>query len=75
MYKTRSKFLSQTSSMSLLPAGDALGAIETQLRAGEKVAPGWLNNLQKLKTNCIIALTEHMEKPPTPLSTAQIDIK
>jgi hypothetical protein len=75
MYKPRSKFLSQTTSMGLLPAGDALGAIETQLCAGEEVGPGWLNALEKLKTDSIIVLIEHMEEPPTPLSTVQVDIK
>jgi len=49
-------------SVGLMPAGDALGAIETKLRAGEEVPPGWLNELEKLKTDSIIALTERMEK-------------
>lgn len=48
-------------SVGLMPAGDALGAIETKLRAGEEVLPGWLNELETLKTKSIIALTEQID--------------
>ena len=62
-------------SVGLMPAGDALGAIETKLRAGEEVPPGWLNELEKLKTDSIIALTEQMEEPSNLSSKVQIDTK
>jgi len=60
-------------SVGLRPAGDALRAIETTLRAGEEVPPGWLRSLEKLKTDSIIALTEKMEEPLIPSSVVQID--
>ena len=62
-------------SVGLMPVGDALGAIETKLRAEEKVPQGWLNALEKLKTDSIIALAELIEEPPTPSSKVQIDTK
>ena len=62
-------------SVGLMPVGDALGAIETKLRAEEKVPQGWLNALEKLKTDSIIALAELIEEPPTPSSKVQIETK
>jgi signal transduction histidine kinase/FixJ family two-component response regulator len=62
-------------SVGLMPAGDALAAIETKLRAGEEVPPGWLNVLEKLKTDSIIALAAQMEEPPTPPAIDQTDTK
>jgi CheY-like chemotaxis protein len=62
-------------SVGLMPAGDALGAIETKLRAGEDVPPGWLNALEKLKTDSIIALTEKMDEPPIPSPIDPFDTK
>jgi signal transduction histidine kinase/CheY-like chemotaxis protein len=53
-------------SVGLLPAGDALRAIETQLRAGEEVPPGWLNTLETLKNQSIIALAAQMKETPNP---------
>lgn len=62
-------------SVGLMPAGDALGAIETKLRAGEEVPPGWLNALEKLKTDSIIALTQRMEEQSASSPKIQTDTK
>jgi len=62
-------------SVGLMPAGDAVGAIETKLRAGEEVPPGWLNALEKLKTDSIIALTQRMEEQSIPSPKIQTDTK
>ncbi|MFT5709738.1 MAG: signal transduction histidine kinase/DNA-binding response OmpR family regulator [Halioglobus sp.] len=62
-------------SVGLMPAGDALGAIETKLRAGEEVPSGWLTALENLKTDSIIALVEQMDEASIPSPTDPIDTK
>jgi signal transduction histidine kinase/DNA-binding NarL/FixJ family response regulator len=52
-------------SVGLMPIGDALRAIETQLRAGEEVPSGWIDVLERLKNNSIIALVEQIKETPT----------
>jgi hypothetical protein len=53
-------------SVGLMPAGDALRAIETQLRAGEEVPPGWMDALKTLKNRSIIALAAQIKETLTP---------
>ncbi|MFT5098231.1 MAG: signal transduction histidine kinase/DNA-binding NarL/FixJ family response regulator [Planctomycetaceae bacterium] len=53
-------------SVGLMPAGDALRAIETQLRAGEEVPRGWMDALKTLKNRSIIALAAQIKETLTP---------
>jgi signal transduction histidine kinase/DNA-binding NarL/FixJ family response regulator len=47
-------------SVGLIPAGDAFAAIEATLRAGDKLAAGWLPALEPLKDESILALGRYM---------------
>lgn len=47
-------------SVGLMPVGDALGAVEDCLRAGETPAAGWLNELVQLRVDSLVALDEQV---------------
>ena len=47
-------------SVGLMHAGDALASIEVQLRAGAKLDVGWIEGLEKAKTNSLEALDQQL---------------
>ncbi|NQX88372.1 MAG: response regulator [Halioglobus sp.] len=49
-------------SVGLTYVGDSLGKIELLVRADGELQTGWLEDIEKLKTESMRALTEHIEK-------------
>ena len=47
-------------SVGLIPAGDALAAIESKLRAGEELSVGWIPGLAPIKDHSLLALDRYM---------------
>jgi HPt (histidine-containing phosphotransfer) domain-containing protein len=49
-------------SVGLMSVGDGLGEIEIELRAGNELVPGWLEEFEQLIPLSMTALTERMEE-------------
>jgi two-component system, sensor histidine kinase len=47
-------------SVGLIPAGDTLAAIESKLRAGEKLSVDWIPGLEPIKDRSLLALDRYM---------------
>lgn len=56
-------------SVGLMPAGDALGKIETELRAGNELVPGWLEEFDQIRAPSMTALTKILEAMSPSAST------
>lgn len=61
-------------SVGLMPAGDVLGEIEMELRAGNELVPGWLEEFDQIRASSISALTEVLESMAASVSTTTTGI-
>ncbi|MEH6635514.1 MAG: response regulator [Halioglobus sp.] len=58
-------------SVGLTPAGDALGEIEAEIRAGNELAPGWLEEFDHMRAPSMTALSEVLEAISPSVSTVK----
>ena len=60
-------------SVGLMSVGDGLGEIEIELRAGNELVPGWLEEFEQLIPLSMTALTERMEEMSRSVSALKDD--